>query len=91
MNPEKYGFTAKVTEHGSGLYLRIPDLSAESSDLEDEEVLKLTIRSMRGQETQVSRKVRESSGQYKVYLPQRVREKLDLGHNDLVDVFFSKN
>jgi len=91
MDAEKYGFTGKVTEHKAGLYLRFPDLVVESAEIEDEDLLHLTIRNMQGQEVTEGRKARKSSGQVKVYLPKNIRTTLGLQHQDLVDVFFQKD
>lgn len=91
MSSEEYGFTGKVTEHKAGLYLRFPDLTVESAEIEDEDLLQLTIRNMQGQEVEESRKARKSSGQVKVYLPKNIRSELNLKHQDLVDVFFHKD
>jgi len=86
-----YGFTAKVTGHGAGMYLRIPELTKESSGICDGDLLELKIRDMKGEETTVGRKVQVSSGQAKVYLPKPVKKELGLGHRDVVDVFFTKD
>jgi len=91
MTNKEYGFTGKVTEHKAGLYLRIPDLVVESADIEDEDLLHLTVRNMQGQEVSEGRKAQESSGQVKVYLPKNIRTELGLQHKDLVDVFFHKD
>jgi len=86
----KNGFTGKVTSHGPGLYLRIPESTVQSMGLEDEDLLQLELRNMNGEKLQTSREVKESSGQCKVYLRKETKEQLSLQHKDLVDVFLHK-
>jgi len=87
---KKNGFTGKVTKHGPGLYLRIPQNTVQSMDLKDEDLLQLELRNMEGEKLQTSREVKESSGQCKVYLGKETKEQLSLQHKDLVDVFLHK-
>lgn len=91
MTRKKHGFTGKITRHEAGFYLRLPDLTVQSAEIKDQDLLHLTIRNMQGKETSESRKARESSGQVKVYLPKNIRTELGLEHQDLVDVFFHKD
>lgn len=91
MDAEKYGFTAKVSEHKAGLYLNIPSSTVKSAQIKDEDLLHLTIRNMDGQQIQEGRKARKVGSKAKVYLPKSIRTELDLKHKDLVDVFFRKD
>jgi len=88
---EVYGFTGKATSHGPGMYLNIPKITVQSSDLSDKEPVHLQIRNMKGETVEITRKVSESKGKFKVYLPKKVKQELCLDHNELVDVFFRKD
>jgi len=91
MNSQKYGFTGKVSEHGAGFYLNIPENTVESSGLKDEDLLKIELRNQKGKTRTASRKVQVVSDKAKIYLPKELSENLELQHKDLVDVLFEKD
>jgi len=90
-NPEKYGFTGKITLHQAGAYLNIPRRTVESASLQDKQLLHLELRNQDGQVLETTRKTTVTSGKAKVYLTKNTKQKLGVEDKELVDVFFHKD
>jgi len=85
------GFIGKVTSHGPGMYVRVPENNVRFSNLQDKELLHLEITNKDEESLEASRKVQKTGNQCEIYLPKNIKQELDLEHGDRISVIYKKD